>query len=564
MTAPQQRTDESRSSLVGDSAASAAWTLVSRATGFGRVILIGAILGPTYFGNLFQLANQLPWIVFELAIGALLYALLVPALVSSVAAKDREATERIAGGFLGLVIVGFTALTALVMAASPLIARLFAIPVSDPAARGEFIEAAIPLVILTGPQLVGYGIAMTGQAVQQAMGRFALPAAAGITENLIVIGGLFVFAVRSGTGLPLSEIGTEHLVLLGGSATRGVFVHAAVQLWGVRRLGIRLRPRAGWTDPEITAILRKAIPSSGTAALSSARLLVLLVAANIVPGGVVAFQLALNVLNLPVALGAKPVAYASLPRLSLFHQRGDRDRFRSSYREGVTLAGVLLVAAGSAAIAFGWFAARGLALGQMATGDGRQMVGLCLIGIGGSVLGEGLFQLATSGAYAMDDPVGPLRGLAIRLAITVFGLGLGLQLFDGPVLLLSFALSASVADLIGSFVLNRRIAGRLGVGTASLLRLRVPMLSAIATFAPMGVTMLLLDRAGLTPDRLVTNVVMVGLATVIASAAFAVLVWHFDEQVIRLVKAYRGSPSTEIVAEVIDAADVEPGSQVLS
>ncbi len=556
MTTARPSDETSRSSLVGDSAASAAWTLVSRATGFGRVILIGAVLGPTYFGNLFQLANQLPWIVFELAVGSLLYALLVPALVSSVASGDRAETERIAGGFLGLVIAGFTALTVVVMAASVLIAELFALPVTDPAVRDDFVRAAIPLVVLTGPQLVGYGIAMTGQAVQQAMGRFALPAAAGIAENLIVIGGLAVFALQYGTGLALADVGTEHLILLGGSATLGVFVHAAVQLWGVRRLGVSLRPRAGWTDPDITAILKKAVPSSGTAVLNSIRLLLLLVAANVVPGGVVAFQLALNVLNLPVALGAKPVAYASLPRLSLAHQGKDRASFIGAYRQGVTLAAAILLPAGAAAIAFGWSAGRVLAIGQMATPEGQRMVGLCLIGIGGSVIGEGLFQVATSGAYAMDDPVGPFRALVIRLGLTVLGLGIGFQIFDGPILLLTFALSMSVADLVGAVVLNRRIGRLLQVAVSSLARLRVVTLSMLAVFVPVGLVIAAVEWSGYAPERVATTL---GTTTIAASAAlglFGLLVWRFDEQIGLIVTEYRHGPAVAVPAVAAPAGDV--------
>jgi peptidoglycan biosynthesis protein MviN/MurJ (putative lipid II flippase) len=38
-------------------------TLVSRITGFGRVAALAAVLGPTYFGNLFQTSLLLPYIL---------------------------------------------------------------------------------------------------------------------------------------------------------------------------------------------------------------------------------------------------------------------------------------------------------------------------------------------------------------------------------------------------------------------------------------------------------------------------------------------------------------------
>ena len=47
-------TDEAATSsreVVKNSLAGAGWTAVSRVTGFGRVVMIAAVLGPTYIGN---------------------------------------------------------------------------------------------------------------------------------------------------------------------------------------------------------------------------------------------------------------------------------------------------------------------------------------------------------------------------------------------------------------------------------------------------------------------------------------------------------------------------------
>jgi putative peptidoglycan lipid II flippase len=46
--------------IAGDSVAVAGWTMISRITGFGRFVAIAAVLGPTFFGNLFEATNLLP------------------------------------------------------------------------------------------------------------------------------------------------------------------------------------------------------------------------------------------------------------------------------------------------------------------------------------------------------------------------------------------------------------------------------------------------------------------------------------------------------------------------
>ncbi len=447
----------SNSTVVGDSATSAVWTLVSRVTGFGRVLLIGAILGPSYFGNLFQLANQMPWIVFDLAIGALLGALLVPELVRHISEGDRQRTERIAGGFMGLVLSAFTTIAILVMVFSTQIASLFAITIDDPATKELFIQTARPLLWLTAPQLVGYGIAMTGQAVQHATGHYLVPAAASILENITVILTLIVFAIVFGTGVDLADLQGGEVVLLGLGSSLGVALHAIAQMVGAQRVGLTIRPRWGWTDPDVRSILRTAIPTSGTALLNGMRLLIMLIASNTVAGGVVAFQLALNVLNLPVALGSKPVAYALLPRLARHFQAGDTDEFSDSYRRGVGLAAMINVPAAAAALTIGWFAAGAVAVGEMDTLEGRRLLSLVLVGIAGAIVGEGLQQLAVAASYARSDPQGPLFSLFLRVFVTLNGTFLSLWLLSGAEIVLGIAVSMSIADIAASGYLHRRL-----------------------------------------------------------------------------------------------------------
>ncbi len=520
-----------RSTLVADSAASAVWTLASRAAGFGRVLLIGFVLGPSYFGNLFQLANQLPWIVFELAVGALLHALMVPALMKSVAAGDYASLQRIAGGFLGLVLCSFTVITAAVMAGSLLVARLLALPIGDPVVQDQFVSAAVPLVLLTAPQLIGYGIAITGQAIQQAMGQFALPAAASIAENLIVIATLGAFGFMYGTGIPLAEVEMTHLLLLGGGSTLGVFVHAVVQWYGVARLDLRIFPSAGWRTPEVVAILRQVPPTAGTAVVNGLRLLALLIAANSVPGGVVAFQLALNVLNLPVALGSKSVAYALLPRLSLFHQRHQLGSFNDSYRRSIGLAAFISVPAAVAAVSFGWYAAEGLAVGEMSTDTGRMLLTYSLAGIAGAIIGDGMYQLATSASYALTDPAGLLIGHLVRLVISAICLCLGLFLFADTVLVLAIAVSMSIGDLVGSLILHLRITRQLPFTKyrlgRSLLRTGA---ASVLTFGIAGLALVGLGAIGVGQAAPVTVLGVTLLVGLLATVAFLILRAKLDNE----------------------------------
>ncbi|MGH3783594.1 MAG: hypothetical protein ACRDRO_23975, partial [Pseudonocardiaceae bacterium] len=64
-----------------NSATVAGWGLVSRATSLLRVVVIGAVLGPTSLGNAFQAGFVVPHLVFILIAGPVLTMVLVPGVV---------------------------------------------------------------------------------------------------------------------------------------------------------------------------------------------------------------------------------------------------------------------------------------------------------------------------------------------------------------------------------------------------------------------------------------------------------------------------------------------------
>ncbi len=68
----------------------AAFTALSRVSGVGRVLVIGAVLGPTHLGDAYQVTNTLPNLIwYGFLAGSLVPALLVPVLVRPAPAGRR-------------------------------------------------------------------------------------------------------------------------------------------------------------------------------------------------------------------------------------------------------------------------------------------------------------------------------------------------------------------------------------------------------------------------------------------------------------------------------------------
>jgi putative peptidoglycan lipid II flippase len=420
--------------------------------------------------------------------GTLISSLLVPPLVRLVDAGDRRATERLAGAFLGTALLVFGAAAVLVVVAAPLVLQVLTLGVDDVDQAAGQRAAGRLLLLLCMPQLLLYAVAGTCEAVMNAHGRFALPSAAPTSENVGVILTMSATAIIYGTG-SAGDVSTGQLVLMAVGSTVSVATHAGIQWWGVRRVGVRLVPRAGWHEPAVREIVHKAVPSLGYSGLDVAQRFGFVVVANRVPGGVVAFDLAINFYVLPWALGARPMAVALLPQLSRLSAGRQMTRFRDELVRGASL---MLFFAVPAAVAFAVLAgpiARGVTFGAMAASDGQVLLRYALLGLSAGVVGECSMLLATYASYARGDVRSPLLAMVVRLAVAAAGIGIAVGSPAGPGGLLILALAVSAADLAGAAFLAGRLRAALPRGGERLLPALLRATAAAAVTAVVAVAL---------------------------------------------------------------------------
>src|SRR5260221_231165 len=327
---------DAAAAAAGDSITVAAWTIVSRVTGVAKFACIGAVLGPTFFGNTYQFTNSLPNLVYYgFLAGSLFSSLLVPALVRHIDAGDRRASERVAGGFLGITLVALLLIAPVAITLGPLVLRFASLTGASPVVGAAQENVGRLLIVMFIPQIFCYGVVGTATAVMNSRQRFALAAGAPAVENLGTIAVLVAVAVLYGTGTRLGSVPSGEMLLLGLGSTGAVAAHAATQWWGARRAGVLLMPRPGWRDSEVRVVVARALPSLAQAGLLAFQGLTLLVVANRLPGGGVAFQIALNFYYLAISLGATPVALSLPPRLARVRLgRGGGARWGPARRAG--------------------------------------------------------------------------------------------------------------------------------------------------------------------------------------------------------------------------------------
>ncbi|GAC1439830.1 MAG: murein biosynthesis integral membrane protein MurJ [Solirubrobacteraceae bacterium] len=481
------------------SATVAAWTLVSRASGFARVAVVAAALGATYLGNTFAATNYIPNLVLEMVTGSLLSALLVPALVRTIDGRDARATERLAGGYLSLILIAFTIVALLGAGAAPVLLKVFVAGVSDRRVAADQFRVGWILLAMQMFQIPLYGVIQVGAAVQNAHRRFALAAAAPVVENLGTMAVIGAFVALYGTSVTVSRVTNAQLLLLGLGSTAAVGWHAAIQWWGARRAGVLLLPRPGWRDPEVLVLLRRARSALGQSSLSSGRTFVAVAVANSVPGGVVALQVGLNFLWLPVMVFARPVAVAFQPLLSRLHHQGREEQFEFDYHRALSV--VIFVAVP----AMVWYAAlaeplaRIVSYGQFSGVRGVGLVSAALIGLAAAVLGESLFLLSNHAAFARDDVRSPFLATALATTLTIVGLILAAALTSGRDTLLASGGAFSLGSVAAAWLLAHRVGHRPAAERRDRLLpafLRSALAGALMALPTYAVGRALSDRAG--------------------------------------------------------------------
>ena len=433
-----------------DSVLVSAGTSLARLTGVVRVVVIAAVLGPTTFGNAFQITNSLPNLIYYgFLAGSLVSSLLVPALVRHLVAGDRARVPVVARGFLGLALAGSAATLPFMVLGLPWLLRLTSAGIPDATADAQ-VRWVTVLALLTAPQVVLYALAGTGAAVMYAHRRFALPACAPALENVGLILVFGICAATYGTSHQGGRVPLGELLLLGVGATAAVGLHAGVQWWGARRCGVTLVPTRGWAVPEVRAIIARAVRSMTQAGLLATQTVAMLVVMARVPGGVVALQIALNFYFLPLALIATPVGLAVLPRLARLYQGGELVTFWDAYARGVMLALFLVLPASVGYVVLAQPLARVVGVGQMATPEGYDLVAGALAMLAVGLTGAAVFFITTQASYARDDFGRPLRSMAVQTAVCLALIGLAVALAPEADLVRAVAAAYAVGCLAGA------------------------------------------------------------------------------------------------------------------
>ena len=458
--------------LIRSSAVVGVGTGLSRATGLIRVGALTFALGATSLSDGYNLANNTPNIIYELLLGGVLSASLVPIFVEHDKVGDEDATNAV----ITVSVLAMVALTVLAWLAAPFIFDIYALRLSDAKAEAQ-AEVAVPLLRFFLPQIFFYGLTTLGTGLLNARRSFFAPAYSPILNNVIVIGVLVAFASIAGTDVSLAEVAdnTGYLLLLGVGTTAGI-VAMTVVLWpAIRHAGIRLRWNPDWRHPAIRTVARLSGWTIGYAVANQITLFIVLALANGEPAGSVsAYTYAFIFFQLPHGLFAVSIMTTFLPDLAGFASSGDLRGFQERFGFGLRLLTLVVL---PAAVGYLLLARPlvGTLLERGAFGGGSStLTADLLVTFSLGLLGYSVYLLALRGFYAFKNTKTPFllnlaeNGVNIVAAFALIG-ALGVQGLG-----LAYSLAYTVGAVLALAALRKRLGGLDGRRTlASVGRMAV-------------------------------------------------------------------------------------------
>ncbi|MEV5812462.1 murein biosynthesis integral membrane protein MurJ [Streptomyces mutabilis] len=453
--------------LLKSSAVMAAGTMVSRLTGFIRSALIVSALGVGLLGDTFQVAYQLPTMIYILTVGGGLNSVFVPQLVRAMK-EDEDGGEAFANRLLTLVMVALGVLTVITVFAAPLLIRLLSNPVaSDPAAN----EVGITFVRYFLPSIFFMGLHVVMGQVLNARGRFGAMMWTPVLNNIVIIVTLAMFIWVYGTaetsGMKVTSIPPEGERLLGIGVLLGLIVQALAMIPYLRETGFRIRPRFDWKGHGLGKAVTLAkwtvlfVLANQAGAMIVIQLSTAAGKASPVDGtGFAAYANAQLIWGLPQAIITVSLMAALLPRISRSASENDGGAVRDDISQGLRTTAVAIVP-----VSFG-FVALGIPMctlmfGSSGTSEATNM-GYMLMAFGLGLIPYSVQYVVLRAFYAYEDTRTPFYNTVIVAVVNAAASGLCYLLLPSRWAVVGMAASYGLAYVIGVGVAWRRLRKRLG------------------------------------------------------------------------------------------------------
>jgi len=466
-------------------------TVASRATGFLRTAVVGAVLGFGHVGDAFNLANTAPNIVYELLLGGVLSSVVVPLLVRAATADGdggRAYTQRL----LSLTVLVLGTASVLLVVFAPALVAGYASSSTDQQTR----DLAVVFARFFLPQVLFYGAGAVMGAYLNTRGRFGPPMWAPVLNNVVVVVTGLVFLLLPGPDpLAAGTITDTQVAVLGIGVTLGIVGQTVALVPALRATGFRFLPRLDLRGVGLGAAGRLA---KWVFLYVLANQLAYVVVVKLATGagqdaegrGYTAYVYAFVLWQLPYAVVAVSVITALLPRMSRAAADGRPRDLATSLAQGMRLVAAVLVPATVAYVVLGRsLATLVFAYGEVSVPEAR-FVGVLLGVFAVGLVPFSIYQLQLRAFYALQDTRTPfLVNLAVNASLVVADLVL-YAVLPAPDRVIGLAAGQAASFVVGLLVVSTVLRRRAGDAVRTGV-LRTAVRCLLACLLPAGAVLAL-------------------------------------------------------------------------
>ncbi|WP_042163205.1 murein biosynthesis integral membrane protein MurJ [Streptomyces sp. NBRC 110035] len=453
--------------LLKSSAVMAAGTMVSRLTGFIRSALIVSALGLGLLGDSFQVAYQLPTMIYILTVGGGLNSVFVPQLVRAMK-DDADGGVAYANRLLTLVMAALAALTAVAWLAAPLLVRALSNPVASDSSANE---VAVTFTRYFLPSIFFMGVHVVMGQILNARGRFGAMMWTPVLNNIVIIVTLgtfiYVYGTAADSRMTVTSIPPEGQRLLGVGVLLGLVVQALAMIPYLRETGFRIRLRFDWKGHGLgkAAMLAKwtilFVLANQAGALVVTQLSTAAGLDSDVQGtGFAAYANAQLIWGLPQAIITVSLMAALLPRISRSAAEDDGGAVRDDISQGLRTTAVAIVP-----IAFG-FIALGIPMCTLIFGSSgiseATNMGYMLMAFGLGLIPYSVQYVVLRAFYAYEDTRTPFYNTVIVAAVNAVASAVCFFVLPARWAVVGMAASYGVAYATGVGIAWRRLRTKLG------------------------------------------------------------------------------------------------------
>ena len=454
-------------------------TALSRMTGLIRIIIFGAMIGQTALADAYDAANNAPNVVYELLLGGILAASLVPLFTRYIQDGDDDAVNAISS----VAVVALAAITTLALIASPIIFRVFSLNPASDIDVALFRTAGTNLTRLFVVQIFFYGLTAIASAILNSKRRFFAAAWTPVIANIVTI--LTLLAIPQVTSMKpptIGEVATNNSLqlLLGLGSTSGIIAMTICMVIALSRSETRLKWNLDLSHPAVKKLVKLSGWAVGYVVANQISLVVIKNLASPGSGNVDAYSKAYTFFSLPHGLLAVSIATTFVPDLARAAANLDVVKFHQKFVSGVRLTALVTIPA-----ALGMFVlARPLVAMLLQHGNfdesATQNTARALSGLAIGLAGFSVYLFVLRGFYANNDTRTPFWINLFENFLNIVFAILLVDRFDVLGLGLAFSLAYLISAFVALWMMQRK---SLGFRASELLLSLIPILISAGIMA---------------------------------------------------------------------------------